>query len=69
MCKCLCVMYYKDLAIYYQVMFLCLSLYNFIFQVPGFPLWFNVKYDEDDAIYTFKLQEDVERGDLQILTL
>ena len=43
-------------------MFLCLSLYNFIFQVPGFPLWFNVKYDEDDAIYTFKLQEDVERG-------
>ena len=45
------------------------SLYNFIFQVPGFPLWFNVKYDEDDAIYTFKLQEDVERGDLQILTL
>ena len=39
-----------------------------ISQVPGFPEWFNIVYtDEPDTIYSYKLSEDIERGDLQIL--
>jgi hypothetical protein len=39
-----------------------------ISHVPGFLQWFNVVYtNEPDIIYTFKLSEDIERGDLQIL--
>ena len=36
-------------------------------QVPGFPEWYNIKYDNDPAIYTYKLQEDYKRGDLKII--
>ncbi|XP_072170908.1 uncharacterized protein [Diadema setosum] len=35
--------------------------------VPGYPEWFNVKYDNDDAIYSCKLNEDYKNGDIKIL--
>ena len=39
-----------------------------ISQVPGFPDWFNVVYtNEPEVVYTYKLSEDLERGDLQVL--
>lgn len=36
-------------------------------QVPGFPAWFNCKYENDDCIYTYRLVDDLNRGDLEIL--
>lgn len=37
-------------------------------QVPGFPEWFNIVYsNEPDIIYSYKLTEDIEKGDLHIL--
>ena len=33
--------------------------------VPGYPIWFNIKYSNDEAIYT--LLEDMEQGDLEII--
>ena len=39
-----------------------------ISQVPGFPEWFNLVYDKEPGIvYSYKLSEDLENGDLQIL--
>lgn len=39
-----------------------------ISQVPGFPDWFNVVYVEEPGIvYSYKLSEDIEKGDLKIL--
>ena len=35
--------------------------------VPGYPQWFNVKYDEDDALYIYRLLEDYKQGDLKIV--
>lgn len=35
--------------------------------VPGFTDWYNVKYDNDEAIYVYKLQEDYEQEDLVIV--
>ncbi|KAK3107360.1 hypothetical protein FSP39_012735 [Pinctada imbricata] len=35
--------------------------------VPGFPSWYNVKYDGDDAIYAFNLMDDYKKGDLSIV--
>ena len=35
--------------------------------VPGFPKWFNVKYDNDPAIYVYPLQEDYKKGNLTIV--
>jgi hypothetical protein len=29
-----------------------------ISQVPGFPAWLNVVYDDDDAVYSYKLVEN-----------
>jgi len=37
--------------------------------VPGFPVWYNVKYKDDPAIYVYKLQEDYAAGELEILPL
>ncbi|KAK6168596.1 hypothetical protein SNE40_019795 [Patella caerulea] len=34
--------------------------------VPGFPQWYNVKFDNDDAIYSYNLHEDYKRGDLKL---
>ena len=37
-------------------------------QVPGFPEWYNVVYeDEPDIVYTYKLMEDYANGDLSII--
>nr|XP_054765133.1 uncharacterized protein LOC129271907 [Lytechinus pictus] len=35
--------------------------------VPGYPDWFNIKYADDEAIYSYKLLEDLEGGDLEII--
>ena len=35
--------------------------------VPGFPSWYNVKYDGDTAIYSYKLLEEYKNGDLKIV--
>ena len=36
-------------------------------QVPGYPEWYNVKYDGDDSIYSYQLQVDYAAGDRQII--
>ena len=38
-----------------------------ISQVPGFPQWFNITYDDDDAVYSYKLVEDYSEGNLEII--
>lgn len=39
-----------------------------ISEVPGFSDWYNVVYTkEPDIVYTFKLKDDIENGDLKIL--
>ena len=39
-----------------------------ISQVPGFPEWFNIVYDKEPGIvYSFKLSEDMDNGDLHVL--
>ena len=35
--------------------------------VPGFPLWYNIKYEDDDAIYAYNIAEDYKSGDVKIL--
>lgn len=35
--------------------------------VPGFPQWFNVIYEGDEAVYTYKLYDDYASGDLRII--
>lgn len=35
--------------------------------VPGFPKWYNVKYDGDDAVYAYNLHHDYKNGDLRIM--
>ena len=39
-----------------------------ISQVPGFPEWFNVVYEnEPDIVYSYNLTEDIANGDLEVL--
>ena len=38
-----------------------------ISQVPGFPDWFNIVYDNDDAVYSYRLVEDYQDGNLEII--
>lgn len=41
--------------------------YNSVkFQVPGFPSWFNVVYDDDPAVYTSQLGEEYKEGDVVV---
>lgn len=35
--------------------------------VPGFASWYNIKYDEDPAIYTYRLMDDYQAGNLEII--
>ena len=35
--------------------------------VPGYPEWLNVVYDNDPAVYVYKLTEDYKNEDLEIL--
>lgn len=37
-----------------------------ISSVPGFPSWFNIKYDGDDAIYVERLHQELEKGNMKI---
>ena len=39
-----------------------------ISQVPGYPDWFNILYDDDEAIYSYRLLDDMADGCLRILT-
>ena len=39
----------------------------YLLQVPGFKDWFNIKYLEDNAIYTYKLMDDLKEGTLKIV--
>ena len=36
--------------------------------VPDFSSWYNVKYDDDTAIYSYQLLGDYRNGDLEIMT-
>ena len=38
-----------------------------ISQVPGFPNWFNIKYDGDSSIYSYRLVDDYKEGNLEIV--
>ena len=38
-----------------------------ISQVPGFPSWYNIKYEGDEAIYSYKLVDDYKEGNLTIV--
>ena len=35
--------------------------------VPGYTAWYNIVYDGDVAVYTYKLQEDWSAGDLKLI--
>ena len=35
--------------------------------VPGFETWYNIKYDNDIAIYTYQLMDDYRDGNLEII--
>ena len=35
--------------------------------VPGYPDWYNVVYDDDAAVYTYKLLDDYKNNDLKII--
>ena len=37
-----------------------------ISQVPGFLQWFNIIYNDDDCVYTYRLLDDLSDGDLKI---
>lgn len=42
-------------------------LLSFIIKVPGYPSWYNIVYSEaSDTVYTYRLKDDWEAGDLVI---
>ena len=38
-----------------------------ISQVPGFPAWYNVIYEDDDAVYSYRLIDDYKEGNIEIV--
>ena len=38
-----------------------------ISQVPGFPSWYNIKYEEDPKVYSLRLVDDYKDGSLSLL--
>ena len=38
-----------------------------ISQVPGFPEWFNIVYEDDDAVYSYRLVDDYRQNNLEII--
>ena len=39
-----------------------------ISQVPGFPEWYNVVYDDEpETVFTYKLSEDYKNGDMKLI--
>ena len=51
-----------NLAFILSNILLCLQL-----QVPGFPAWFNIKYEEDEALYAVELVKDYQAGEAIII--
>ena len=45
------------------------EIFDIVFQVCGYPQWFNIEYDDDQPSpkYTYQLLRDLEAGDLTIL--
>ncbi|WAR00569.1 SPIN4-like protein [Mya arenaria] len=39
----------------------------YIGKAPGFPSWFNVKYSGDQAIYSYRLLDDLKSGELKLI--
>jgi hypothetical protein len=38
-----------------------------LLQVPGYAEWYNIVYDgEEECVYTYKLADDMEHGDLKL---
>lgn len=35
--------------------------------VPGFCDWYNIKYENDTAIYVYQLEEDYRNGNIEIV--
>ena len=35
--------------------------------MPGYPDWYNVVYDDDTSVYTYKLLDDYKNNDLKII--
>ena len=35
--------------------------------VTGFPTWYNIRYENDDAIYAYNLLDDYRKGQLKIV--
>ncbi|KAL4224824.1 hypothetical protein ACF0H5_015520 [Mactra antiquata] len=40
-----------------------------ISQVPGYPEFYNIIYEGDQAVYVYKLLQDYQTGDLKILVM
>ena len=38
-----------------------------LLQVPGFLAWYNIVYDGDEAVYTYKLMQDYHQQTLEII--
>ncbi len=38
-----------------------------ISQVPGYPDWLNIKYDDEEGVFTYKLLEDLKNGNLKLI--
>lgn len=37
------------------------------FQVPGYPDWYNICYEGDEAVHTYKLMEDYQEKNLEVI--
>lgn len=35
--------------------------------VPGFPAWYNIQYENEESIYTYRLVDDYKDGNLEIV--
>lgn len=44
-------------------------LYFTFHEVPGYPSWYNIMYEDDDAIYTFELLTDWREGNLKVVVV
>ena len=41
------------------------DLSTFSIKVPGYHQWYNIKYVDDPAIYSYQLEEDLAAGNLR----
>ena len=40
-----------------------------MFQVPGYPEYYNIVYDGDRAVYVYRLLEDYKAGQLKVVVV